>query len=180
MQSLEDKKTRLLTLLEREAGEVLGQGLANSVDNTPNLTSPSTLRLELNQQYIQAANEIEILELRERVLQGEIAKLNDLTIQMPVIARQYTDLNRQLTVATESLNRFLTAKEELQLQVAQQALPWQAISQPTILDDPVSPNPPRNIALGLISGLMLGCGIALLAEPFRPSISFSRRAERKY
>ena len=168
VQTLEDKKARLLDLLKQEAGGVLGQGLSNTVDNSPNLTSPSTLRLELNQEYIQAANEIEILELREQVLQSEIAKLNDLTKQMPVIARQYTDLNRQLTVATESLNRFLTAKEELQLQVAQQALPWQAISQPSVLEDPVAPNPPRNIALGLISGLMLGCAAALLAERLDP------------
>ena len=168
VQALEDKKARLLDLLKQEAGGVLGQGLSNSVENTPNLTSPSTLRLELNQEYIQAANEIEILELREQVLKSEIDKLNDLTKQMPVITRQYTDLNRQLTVATESLNRFLTAKEELQLQVAQQALPWQAISQPSVLEDPISPNPPRNIALGLISGLMLGCAAALLAERLDP------------
>ncbi|MEO1800369.1 MAG: polysaccharide biosynthesis tyrosine autokinase [Cyanobacteria bacterium J06629_2] len=168
IESLEEKKSRLLTLLQQEAGGVLGQSLSNTVDNSPNLTSPSTLRLELNQQYIQAANEIEILELREAVLQQEIAKLTKLTKQMPVIARQYTDLNRQLNVATESLNRFLTAKETLQLQVAQQALPWQTISQPKVSDDPIAPNPPRNLALGLISGLMLGCAAALLAERLDP------------
>ena len=168
IQSLEEKKTQLNVLLQQEANGVLGQNLANSVDNTPNLTSPSTLRLELNQQYIQAANEIEILELRERVLKGAIAEFEDLTKQMPVIARQYTDLNRQLTVATESLNRFLTAQEELQLKGAQNALPWQTISQPKVLEDPISPNPPKNIALGIISGLMLGCAAALLAERLDP------------
>ncbi|MEM6610993.1 MAG: polysaccharide biosynthesis tyrosine autokinase [Cyanobacteria bacterium P01_C01_bin.72] len=168
IRSLEEKKSRLLTLLQQEAGGVLGQSLSNSVNSSPDLTSPSTLRLELNQQYIQAANEIEILELREAVLQQEIAELAQLTEQMPVIARQYTDLNRQLTVATESLNRFLTAKETLQLQVAQQALPWQTISKPKVLTKPIAPNPPRNLALGLISGLMLGCAAALLAERLDP------------
>ena len=87
---------------------------------------------------------------------------------MPVIAREYMDLNRQLTVATESLNRFLKAQEELQLQGAQNALPWQTISQPKVLEEPISPNPPRNIALGLISGLVLGCAAALLAERLDP------------
>jgi len=168
VQTLEDNKARLLTLLQQEAGGVLGQNLVNSVDNTPNLTNPSTLRLQLNQKYIEAANEIQILELREQVLQVAIAELDELTKQMPVIARQYTDLNRQLTVATESLTRFLTAQEELQLKGAQQALPWQAISQPSVLEDPISPNPPRNLALGLISGLMLGCAAALLAERLDP------------
>ena len=168
VETLEENKARLLTLLQQEAGGVLGQNLASTVDNTPNLTSPSTLRLELNQKYIEAANEIQILELREQVLQNAIAELDDLTKQMPVIARQYTDLNRQLTVATESLTRFLTAQEELQLKGAQQALPWQAISQPNVLEDPISPNPPRNLALGLISGLILGCAAALLAERLDP------------
>ena len=79
VQNLKDRKTRLDTLLQQEAGGVLGQNLANSVDNSPNLTSPSTLRLELNQKYIQAANEIEILELRERVLQDAISEFDKLT-----------------------------------------------------------------------------------------------------
>ncbi|MEO1006582.1 MAG: polysaccharide biosynthesis tyrosine autokinase, partial [Cyanobacteria bacterium J06638_38] len=168
VKTLEDKKAHLLELLQQEASGVLGQNLANTVESTPNLTSPSTLRLELNQKFIEAANEIEILELREQVLQVVIAELDDLTRQMPVIARQYTDLNRQLTVATESLTRFLTAQEELQLKGAQQALPWQTISQPNVLEDPISPNPPRNIALGLISGLLLGFAAALLAERLDP------------
>ena len=168
VQSLEDKKERLLGLLQQEAGGILGQNLSNMVENSSNLTSPSSLRLELNQKYIEAANEIQILELRERVLEQGIAELDNLSEQMPVIARQYTDLNRQLTVATESLNRFLAAQEELQLKGAQQAIPWQTISQPKVLEDPISPNPPRNIALGLISGLLLGCAAAILAERLDP------------
>ena len=177
--SLEDKKARLLSLLQQEASGVLGQNLANTVDNTANLTSPSTLRLELNQKYIVAANEIQILELREQVLQVAIAELDNLIKQMPVIARQYTDLNRQLTVATESLTRFLTAQEELQLKGAQQALPWQKISQPSVLEEPISPNPPRNIALGLISGLMLGFAAALLAERLDPVFHSSEELKEK-
>ena len=168
VQGLEEKKANLLKLLQQEAGGVLGQDLASAVDNSPNLTSPSSLRLQLNQEYIKAANEIQILELRERVLQEAIAKLNNLSEQMPVIARKYTDLNRQLTVATESLNRFLTAQEELQLKGAQEALPWQIISPSKVLENPISPNSPRNITLALISGLMLGFAAALLAERLDP------------
>ena len=168
VQSLEDKKAKLLTLLQQEAGGILGKSLNGTVENSPNLTSPSTLRLELNQQYIEAANKIQILELRERTLNSAIAELRNLVKQMPVLARQYADLNRQLTVATDSLNRFLTAQEELQLKGAQQALPWQTISQPEVTEDPIAPNPPRNLALGFISGVILGCAAALLAERLDP------------
>ena len=168
VQNLQDKKQQLLPLLQKEAGNVLGNKLADGVNNEPSLSAPSTLRSELIQQYIKAANEIEILQIRERSIQKAIAKLNNLTEQMPVIARRYTDIQRQLTVATESLNRFLAAQEELELQGAQQALPWQVIAQPKLLEDPVSPNPPRNLALGLIGGALLGLGAALFAERLDP------------
>ena len=168
VQTLEEKKDKLLELLQQEASGILGKSLNGTVENSPNLTSPSTLRLELNQQYIEAANQIQILELREQTLNSAIADLENLVKQMPVLARQYTDLNRQLTVATDSLNRFLTAQEELQLKGAQQALPWQAISQPKVTEDPIAPNPPRNLALGFIAGVILGCAAALLAERLDP------------
>ena len=168
VQSLSEKKDSLLELLQKEANGVLGDNLSNTVDSTPNLTSPSSLRLELNQQYIQAANQIEILEIRQKALTEAMSQLESLAKQMPVVARQYTDLKRELTVATESLTRFLTAQEELQLQGAQQALPWQIIAQPNVTETPISPNPPRNLILGLFSGLLLGLGAALLAERLDP------------
>ena len=168
VQALEEKRANLTNLLQEEAGGVLGDNLSNSVENKPNNTSPSSLRLKLNQQYIQAANELEILKIREQALKEGLAKINKYTKQMPVIASQYADLMRQLKVATESLTRFLTAQEELQLQGAQQALPWQTISQPSLLKKPISPNPPRNLILGLFSGVLLGIGAALLAERLDP------------
>jgi len=166
--SLEENKSQLLFLLQQEANGVLGQNLLGSVDNSSNLTSPSSLRLELNQQYIQASNELEILKVQEQSLKEGLNQIKSLVTQMPVIARQYADLTRELTVATESLTRFLTAQEELQLQGAQQALPWQTIAQPEVLEDPVAPNPPRNIILGIFSGFLLGIGTALLAERLDP------------
>ncbi len=168
VQSLEDKKAKLLTLLQQEANGVLAGNLSNAVDNTPNLTSPSSLRLELNQKYIEAANELEILNIREKALEEGLSQIKNWTKQMPVIARQYTDLMRESTVATESLTRFLTAEKELQLQGAQNALPWQTIFQPKLLEDPVSPNPVRNLALSLFSSLLLGISAALLAERLDP------------
>jgi polysaccharide biosynthesis transport protein len=168
VQALEEKKAKLLPLLEKEAAGVLGSGLSGSVNNTPDLASPSSLRLKLNQQYIQAANEIQVLGIRRQALQVAMSQIEGLIKQMPVIARQYTDLQRELTVATESLNRFLAAEAELQLKGAQQALPWQAIAEPAVLEKPISPNPPRNLALGLIGGALLGLGAALLAERLDP------------
>lgn len=168
IQVLQDKKEELLPLLQQEAAAIFGENLSDSVNNNSNIASPSTLRLELSKQYIQAANQVEILSIREQALENAIAELNRQTEQMPGIARRYTDLERELTVATESLNRFLAAQEDLQLEAAQQASPWQLIAQPILGENPISPNPPRNIMLGLFGGVLLGMGAALLAERLDP------------
>jgi capsular exopolysaccharide synthesis family protein len=84
--------------------------------------------------------------------------------QLPVIARQYTDFQRELNVATESLNRFLGVRENLEIEAAQKALPWQIILKPKKPEVPVSPNSERNILLGAIAGLLLGTATALLVE----------------
>jgi capsular exopolysaccharide synthesis family protein len=166
--ALQDKKTQLLPLLQQEAGNVLGSNLSQEVRDNRTATSPSALRSELNKQYIQAANEIQLLQIRNKALNGAIAELESITEQMPAIARQYTDLQRQLIVATESLNRLLVAQETLQLEGAQQALPWQLIAPAKLKEDAVAPNPPRNLVLGLLGGVLLGLGAALLAERLDP------------
>ena len=87
---------------------------------------------------------------------------------MPKLARQYIDLQRELKVATESLNRFLEAQEKLQIEAAQQIVPWQLLSAPTVDDAPVWPRPARNLALGFIAGSLLGVGMAFLLERLDP------------
>ena len=166
--ALEERKANLLPLLEQEAIGVLGRNFTPGMDFATSAPSPSSLRSQLDIQYIQAANRMEILELRALALEASLKDLDADIGGIPAIAREYTELQRDLTVATESLNRFLSAQEELQLEAARQALPWQLIARPIQKEDPVSPSVPRNIALGLIGGLMLGMGAALLAERLDP------------
>jgi capsular exopolysaccharide synthesis family protein len=167
MQDLKDKREQLLPLLDREAQGVLGANLSIATES-PAVASPSTLRLDLNQQYIKSANEIQVLDLRRQALELAVKKLNKQIENMPVIARQYTDLQRQLNLATESLTKFLASKQDLELQSAQKALPWKIISPAKLPNKPVSPNPTRNISLGVMMGLLMGIGAALLAERLDP------------
>ncbi len=95
MESLQEQKQKLMPLIRQEARRVLGGKLAE-VDN-----------------------QLSLLEVRQR----EVAKAenywNQQLKRLPVTARQYTDLQRELKVATESLNRFLETRENLQVQAAQ-------------------------------------------------------------
>lgn len=164
IQALREKQQNLLPLLSQEARTVLGANPTALPDNPESLASPSSLRSILTQQLVETTNQINMLEVRA----GAIAKAERLMSQqlknLAVVARQYTDLQRELKVATESLNRFLAVRETLQIEAAQKTLPWQLIAKPQQPQAPISPNIPHGIALGAVAGLLAGAGAGFLAE----------------
>ena len=162
IQSLRERRRSLLLLLKEESEKVLGRSLA--ADGGASNASPSQIRMELTKQLVNAANEIQVLQVRQSAIAQAERSLNQQVKQMPVIARQYTDFQRELNVVTESLNRFLGVRQNLEIEAAQKALPWQIILKPKQPEEPVSPNPERNMILGTIAGLLLGTGAALLIE----------------
>jgi polysaccharide biosynthesis transport protein len=159
--ALRNQQRNLLPLLQQESQKVLGTGTAQAGVTSD---SPSQLRLELSRQLVEAANQQQVLQVRQNAIAQAQRSLNQEVKQLPIIARQYTDLQRELTVATESLNRFLGVRENLEIEAAQKALPWQIILKPEEPKYPVSPKSERNIILGAIAGLLLGMGAALLLE----------------
>ncbi|HBK64088.1 MAG TPA: protein tyrosine kinase, partial [Cyanobacteria bacterium UBA11166] len=158
---LKEQQQNLLPLLEAEAKTVLGKNLPEAgVEND----SPSSIRTSLTQKLVEATNQLQVLQVRKESI-AQAQKLVDFQVkQMPVIARRYTDLQRELQVATDSLNRFMAVRESLEIEIAQKALPWQIILKPQEPKNPVWPNEKRNITLGAIAGLLLGIGLALLIE----------------
>ena len=166
--TLEEKRANLLPLLQNEAQRTLGEKLPQTVGNSPALVSQSTLRVELTQQLVEAANSRQTLEIKVKSLAQALKQQKASVKNLAVLARRYTDLQRELEIATTSLGRFLEEQQKLQLKVAQQVVPWQLISPPEVGENFVSPKPVRNLALGVIGGLLLGLGAAFLAERLDP------------
>jgi polysaccharide biosynthesis transport protein len=166
--TLEEKRANLLPLLQKEAQRTLGEKLPPTVSNSPALVSQSTLRVELTQQLVEAANTRQTLEIKVKSLAQALEQQKASVKNLAVLARRYTDLQRELEIATTSLGRFLEEQQKLQLQVAQQVVPWQLIAPPEVGKEVVSPKPVRNLALGVIGGLLLGLGAAFLAERLDP------------
>jgi capsular exopolysaccharide synthesis family protein len=161
IQALRDQQRNIMPLLQQESQKVLGTTLeASGVKQD----SPSTIRLEMTKQLVDATNQIQVLQVRQNAIAQAERSLNQQVKQLPVIARQYTDFQRELNVATESLNRFLAVRENLEIEAAQKALPWQIILKPKKPEVAVSPNTERNILLGAITGLLLGTATAFLVE----------------
>ncbi len=140
MVSLRNKRENLFPVLRAEAQRILGNKL------------------------VELSTKISGLEVRLAEISTAENRLNQSVEQLPTLARQYTDLQRELKVATESLNRFLEKRESLQIENAQNEIPWQVIAAPELEKEPISPNIKRNLVLGAIAGVIAGMAAALLAE----------------
>ena len=77
---------------------------------------------------------------------------------------KYRELLRVAIRDEATLNKLEDERRSLALEQARKADPWELISTPTLLDRPVAPRNGRNLALGLLAGLVLGSGAALVAE----------------
>lgn len=113
----------------------------------------------------EAANQIAELETRDRILSETIARLNLQVKQLSGILRQYTEVQRELEIATTNLNEFLSKREGLRIDAAQKEIPWSLLTPP---EDPIpmSASLKKNAVLGAILGLLLGIGAALALDKF--------------
>ena len=80
------------------------------------------------------------------------------------ILLNYKELRRAATRDNAALAAMERELVSLQIQKAQERQPWELISTPTVLDTPVAPRKKRMVALGLLAGLIGGCGAALLVD----------------
>lgn len=163
LQSLQETREKLLPLIRLEAQKIIGNNLSTAKVEPNKLTYQNSVRLSLTQQFVEASNQIRVIEVRSKALDQAERNLIQQFKQMPIRAREYTDLQRELKVATESLTRFLSTRESLQIEAAQKAVPWQLIAAPEAAV-PISPHTYRNLALGIFAGLLMGVGAAWIVE----------------
>lgn len=140
MQRLNEKRQKLLPLLQEEA------------------------RRTLNLTLSEAENRVQTLEVQSQQLAGVEQKLSQQVDQLPGLVRRYQELQQNLQIANESLNRFLTTRQNLRIEAAQTELPWEMIKAPTKPGNPVSPDVQRSLILGAVASALLGVGGALLRE----------------
>ncbi|WP_442949476.1 GumC family protein [Nostoc sp.] len=141
IQTLKEKRASLLPLLHQEEKHLL------------------------DVKFAEVAAQFQTLEVQNQELAKIEQKLVQKRKQLPVLARQYVDLQRKLQIATESLNRFLSTRENIQIQISQSDIGWQLLQVPTTPDIPIySFSTQRNFILGLVASILSGIGIVLLVE----------------
>lgn len=81
--------------------------------------------------------------------------------QAQEVMLKFQELDRTAKRNTATLDSLESSMLSLQLEEARATRPWELISNPTLLDTPVSPSRTRNLALGLLAGLFVGSGVAI-------------------
>ena len=101
------------------------------------------------------------------LLQGELitaeAQLASLTRPRDVILK-HRELVRAALRDEKTLAELELQLQSLKLDQARQTDPWELISTPTVLDRPVEPQKKQIVLTGLLMGLILGCGAALIRD----------------
>ena len=96
--------------------------------------------------------------------QRQLAQLGGRFQQQPGLIKQYEALQQKLEMAQENLAGFIKTRENFQLEIAQRTVPWKLIAPPEINPNPVKPSVPRNLALGVVLGVVAGAGAGLLRD----------------
>jgi len=173
IQDLESQRQNLVSFLNQEAQRVVGSNLSGKTPASQALSAQlpgNSLRLKLTEDFVEAANQIQVLRTRDQAIAQAGNSLNQRVQQLPFIVRQYTDLQRELKVASGTLEQLLLKRETLGVEAAQQDVPWEIIADPKLPRDqsgkavPMAPKLLLYLGLGGILGVVLGLAAALIAE----------------
>ena len=185
IQLLREQRKNLIPLLQKEAQQVLGTDLAKV--NSQVLAFQDPVRIKLIEQLIGTANLIQVLGVRNVVLEQAAKELNQYSQGFPVILRRYSDLQREAELTNNTLNSLLAKQQALQLEaVGQKEVAWEVIAKPEIPRYrngelmAVAPIMPLNLALGGLAGLVFGMLMAQLAERFNNKTVFQTPEDVKH
>jgi polysaccharide biosynthesis transport protein len=173
MQALEEQRQNLLALLNQEAQRIIGENLKSTTNNSDVMTFQNSVRMGLIQQLVEATNQIQLLEERSQQLAQTRATFAQQAQQMPEVIREYTELQRQLEVATQTLNQLLRQRETFQVEEAGNKLPWEILSEPQIARDQygnpinIAESSQKLLLMGVMGGVVLGLGLGVLQEKIR-------------
>jgi len=172
IQTLLEQRQNLENLLNREVQRILGQNLGGQPINPRVRTLQNPIRLQLIQQLVDTTNQIQVLQVRNQALIQTKNTVDREIQEFPIFVRKYNDLQRQLQIATQTLNQLETQKETLQVEKAQREVPWEIVSKPQLLRDPTGKpieesSQNKLILLGVMGGLSLGMGTVILYDKYR-------------
>ncbi|MGL5834654.1 MAG: GumC family protein [Waterburya sp.] len=171
IQKLEDKQQNLLKLLDKEKQRILRGNSSVAISSSPLLNLQNTILLGMTQQLVDAISQVQLLEVQNQTLAKTINDYEQQALKIPQVSRQYTKLQQELVIATQTLQQLLTQKDNLSVELAQSQIPWEIVSEPQLIKDvngdPILISDSEKILLtALIGGLLVGITGAAFLEKF--------------
>ncbi len=168
---LREEQQNILAALRAEAQTALGEKLTGAESNPQLLGLPNQVRQGRIVQIVDTLTQIDILEVRKRVLEQEQLILQQRTRDFPEISRRYNQLQNKLQITNQTFYQLLENRQKLLVEAAQKEVPWQVVSQPDLPrfpDGSVIPiygeSRKKLLLMAIIAGLGLGLGVVLLID----------------
>ncbi|ACB50818.1 putative lipopolysaccharide biosynthesis [Crocosphaera subtropica ATCC 51142] len=169
VQDLREQRQNVDTLLNQTTQEIITKNELSVSSNSNAFEFQDPTRLGLIQQLLETTNQIKTLQAQLDTIEPTKQQLEQQVKRYPNLINEYSDLERQIQLTEEILNKLLLQRETLKVEAAQE-LPWQLISEPQIpLDADGSPigAPPsrkKKLLAGAMAGILLGAAMAFLWE----------------
>ena len=86
--------------------------------------------------------------------------------KQPNLIKEYNLISQSLLIAKENLTALILARENFQLKMAQNTVPWKLLSEPSMRSTPVAPNVSTSIFYGLILSAFAGLSLSFIRDRF--------------
>jgi succinoglycan biosynthesis transport protein ExoP len=158
IQQLKEERDNILPLINQQSQGLL-KGVPDGVPKVaPKILAPNDIRSSSLKQLLETNTQLAILKKQKQLLLFYESQARQKLKNFSNIVTKYIDIQRQLTLATESLNRLLEAEQTLEIETSKRFIPWRLITEPTLPAKPIN-RFINNLLLAIVKGIIVG-GIA--------------------
>jgi succinoglycan biosynthesis transport protein ExoP len=158
IQQLKTERDNLLPLIKQQSQGLL-KGVPNGVPEVaPKILAPNDIRSNAVKQLLATNTQLATLEKQKQLLLFYEAQARQQLKYFSKVVTKYLNIQRQLNLATESLNRLLAAEQTLEIETSKRFIPWRLITEPTLPTQPID-RFLNNLLFAIVKGIIVG-GIA--------------------
>ena len=161
-----EKRAEILNLLSVEAGRIVGT-LGGSTGRVDGLTLEygqyGRMDLELTADWIRKQTEQYALASMSQSLATAELELRTQLDKLPELIDAYNYLEPEIETNQATIEKLLTARQDLAIELAQGGFNWQVVEPPKY-GEKIGPNYKRNLILNMIMGAALGVGAAFIRD----------------
>jgi len=163
VQQLKADRESILRLLDQYSSS-LPKSVQDNISKPDLLTTaPNAVRTSLTAKLLDAKIQLKELQAQQQYLILTEANARNNLKKFTHIVNRYLNIERQLQLSAESLNRLSASKQALEVESAKRFVPWRLVS---VIEPPESPknNLPKDILQAILMGLLAGGAVAMLVE----------------